>query len=459
MMRQTYLALDVGTTNVKAAVVTSSGDIIRQQSCPVPVSTFSEYMEADARELLETVLGLIRELRVDHSVGAMALSCQMAGLVVLDNQGKALFPIILGIDRRGEAYLGDLNRLLGMGQIYGQTGCPAQGTYWPGKWLWLKEKYPRTVVQAAFIMGIKEYLLLQLCGRWDCDYVTASATQVFSQPLGSWWPEMMGALDLHKEQLPTLGNPSDCLGRVRPSIRKRLDLSENMTVLLGAGDGLISSLASDALQPGDLCVSMGTTVVTRYLTSQFLPKVGENAFYQRIDGVSYLKGERVSLAGRRIECMRVRAQGREEPVEQAYYWRGELHGVEKLNAAQQLRALLEGILFDLFHTHGSMVADGKIRRICCSGGGSANSSWMQAMANLFQIPVVVFEDHEILRGLAAIFQQYENPSMPLLGWRPRTVGRVYRPQIDSGLTQRYHQYAAHMLDNAKGDGENGTGIG
>ena len=81
------------------------------------------------------------------------------------------------------------------------------------------------------------------------------------------------------------------------------------------------------------------------------------------------------------------------------------------------------------------------------------------MANLFQIPVVVYEDHEILRGLAAIFQQYENPSMSLLEWSPKTVGRIYRPLMDPGLAQRYHQYAAHMVGNAKGDGENGTGIG
>src|SRR5690349_7666297 len=101
MTTQYFLGIDTSTTSSKALVIDASGEVVTVVSSPHTLQTPRPlWSEQDPREWWAAVVVSIRVALgkaglVGEQIGAIGLTGQMHGLVLLDEAGDVLRPPIL----------------------------------------------------------------------------------------------------------------------------------------------------------------------------------------------------------------------------------------------------------------------------------------------------------------------------------------------------------------------------
>ncbi len=101
MMGKAILAIDEGTTNSKAVLVSHEGDIIASASAPVPIShPRSGWVEQDAGEIWRATSKAIAEClkkAPDTEIAALGISNQRESILIWDrNTGRPSAPLSAG---------------------------------------------------------------------------------------------------------------------------------------------------------------------------------------------------------------------------------------------------------------------------------------------------------------------------------------------------------------------------
>src|SRR3954469_10798441 len=99
-----WLILDIGTSAVKAALVTDQGQIVRSQTEAYPVySEAGGIVEQNALHWRDAALTASRALQVDADfaqVGAIAVTGQMQDMILIDDAKQPVRAVILYSDMR-----------------------------------------------------------------------------------------------------------------------------------------------------------------------------------------------------------------------------------------------------------------------------------------------------------------------------------------------------------------------
>ena len=156
------LALDIGTTSVKAGLFDTEGDLLASSLeeyillTPTPAQAELD-PELYWNAAIPTLKNVIRESNIDNpGIRGITVSSQGETLIVLDQAGKPLRNAIIWVDNRATSQAEKLKVILGE-NVYDITGIPAVGPTWPAcKILWLKENEPEIFSKAA------KYLLVQV---------------------------------------------------------------------------------------------------------------------------------------------------------------------------------------------------------------------------------------------------------------------------------------------------------
>lgn len=406
------LAIDVGTTNLKAAMLNSAGAVIESVSCKTPLKCRGVYAEGSAEDLYDTMAAAVKRLvKKFYRIKAICISSQMNGLIYTDSDMQPLGNVIYGIDTRGKEYLEQLYRLMPQSKIYEKTRCPSSEICWPGKILWLKNKMPGVIGRTKHFMGTKEYLIYRLTGQYAVDCASASTTQLYDQETGKWWPEMLELLEIEASFLPKVKRPYELAGMLSKENAADLGL-EPALVLTGSGDGPAATMASGAVSPGNCCISLGTTAVLRY-TADTCETPDKRFFSQHLyDGI-YLQGVRMNESGKLADPYIQKTDGIEQTPEGNIFINKRFYPKAPSTDGGKMAAVLNGILFQMYEASYPIWKDNVLDSIWVTGGGAVNRRFVQRIANLFKAPAIVTEAGDIFAGLAALVWMYENETESL----------------------------------------------
>lgn len=219
------LALDVGTSSVRAAVD-------RAEEVQTPYEHGAG--EVGAEELLETCL---RAIERAGSADAVAISCFWHSLVAVDEAGLALTPVLTWND------LGSAGSV--PFDAFERTGCPPHPSFWPAKLTRLRELRPDVWERAARFVGFGDYLFHRLTGEWRCSLSMASATGLLNLRGRCWDEELLAALALDGSRLPPLSD--EPVAGVYPAL----------------GDGACSNVGAGCVTPGRAALMIGTSGALR----------------------------------------------------------------------------------------------------------------------------------------------------------------------------------------------------
>lgn len=205
-------------------------------------------------------------------VAGLVFSTYLAGIVLLDSEGRELTPIITWLDERArglprEVFNGPLRvagynipRLLEFLRITG--GAPSKTGKDPiSKILWLRENEPEAYREAKVLGGLKTWVLVRTTGNPATSPDEAHLTWLADTRRGKaqWSEGLARHYGIPLERLPRILSPLDVAGKLRPDAARDLGLEAGIPVVVGAGDIASAAVGSGAVGPGEYHIYIGTS--------------------------------------------------------------------------------------------------------------------------------------------------------------------------------------------------------
>jgi len=430
-----YLGVDLGTTAVKALLVSVSGEIVSSASADNPVHGPGPSMqEQDFSEVWASTVLAVRECikNIDVSrIKAMALSAAMHGMMPLDNDKQPLRRMMTWADGRAfdEAKL--LREKAGS-DIYKRTGSPATALYFPARALWLRKNEPEIFKKTAWFSSIRDRVIMKLSGRLVTDRSHASSNGLLNIHDLDWDPFALELAGIDPEKLPPLVEPDEPVGGLLPETAKELGLPEGTIIASGAGDGGLANLGSGAIEPGQAAATIGTSGAMRKITREPNIHPEEKSWCYYLGEKRWYSGGAINSGGIILRWLRdgwlsdVKAEAESKGVdpyeliielaekappgcegltflpylygERTPYWnpdaRGVIFGLSPSHGREHLsRATLEGICMSMAHVF-ECIDDGSIKEIRATGGFTGSRFWLQLLSDVLGLPVAVPEKGE-----------------------------------------------------------------
>lgn len=273
------LAIDLGTSNLKVALVTLAGEIAASETLPLKVSYLAGGgAEQDAEEWWRSILkagqsALAKVPRAAERVIAVSATAQWSTTVAVDEGGSALRPAIIWLDSRGGPFVQELARGFPSIQGYGAAklwkwirltgGAPSHtGKDSLGHILYLKNQEPAIYAKTFKFLEPKDYLNFCLTGRMAAtlDSITLHWVTDNRDPDRIVYdPGLLKLAGIEREKLPDLIRATQVLGPLRPEVAREWGLKPNTPVVGGTPDFHSAALGSGAVLDYELHFCLGTS--------------------------------------------------------------------------------------------------------------------------------------------------------------------------------------------------------
>lgn len=260
------IALDLGTTALKAGILADNGEFAAVLSRPAPTTTGENGIcESDALAYLTTATALLDECLADAGGNArLGLSCQRSSFLIWDKiSGLPITPLISWQDTRGEASCRVLRSQEPL--IKDLTGLRLTPYYFAPKLRVLLEDRPplrEGLEQGELIVGTLDcFLIYHWSGgnRHQTDVSMAARTLLMDVRQAAWSPVLCDLFGIALNWLPA----------ITPSSGLNLTLKNGCTLQADIADQSAALIANIRPDSAEALVNLGTGgFVVRYLPEQ-----------------------------------------------------------------------------------------------------------------------------------------------------------------------------------------------
>jgi sugar (pentulose or hexulose) kinase len=267
------LALDVGTSSVKAAVLEVAtampvGAIVKEAyelDHPTP-----EAAEVPAERLWSAAATAGRWAMAAYedraAVEAVGLSCLTPALVLLDSADQPLGPFWIHLDRRARPAAREVWAEVGEEFLATTGNRPLPGGISVLCYRQQLAENPALRGRVRSYLHPNSWLGLRLTGERAFDPGNASFTGLYGTLTDQRWsPRWCDYFQVDPSWLPPVVCGSTTLGPLRPAAATELAVPAGVPVKLGTADTSCAMLAA-GMEPGDLLHNVGTTQVLAALT-------------------------------------------------------------------------------------------------------------------------------------------------------------------------------------------------
>jgi glycerol kinase len=431
------IALDAGTTNVKAILVDQQANVLARSSVPLSIDyPKSGWVEQSAEAIWEAVqkvlTGCLAE-GAEYEVVGLGISNQRETLVAWDREtGQPLVPCIVWQCRRSAAICQALREKGWEESIRTKTGLQVDPLFPASKIQWLLENRPdirQLAGEGKVCLGtVDAWLVWNLSGRkrFVTDFSNASRTQLFNIGQGAWDGELLELFGVPESALPEVVASNQLLG-------DSILLAGRTIPICGIlGDSHAALLGHGVLEKGKVKATYGTgsSLMTLCDRPESSEKGLSSTIAWKFDRIQYAYEGNITVTGSGLTWALALTGSRdfESAVKRAteldgngnvYFvpalaGLGAPHWDEKARGAvvglsfdtgndHLVRAALEAIAFQVKDVFDSMQrASARLDALLADGGASKNDWLMQFQADILDRQVHRSQTAE-LSGLGAAF--------------------------------------------------------
>jgi gluconokinase len=333
---------------------------------------------------------------------------------------------------------------------------------------WLRQHATPLFARTAQWLGIKEYVLYRLFGKYVADYSVASATGLFDIHALMWSPQAMQAAGITTAQLPEPVPTDHILRNLPEHIAWDLGIPADTPFIIGASDGCLAQLGSGALAPGHATLTIATSGALRIATTKPVRDEQQRIFNYILDARHFVTGGPVNNGGIILQWfVRDFLQQKDTDLdtyieqalaippgaaglvclpyllgERAPVWDGHARGVfigvqPQHTAMHFMRAAMEGIAFGLLSIANALrETAGPLQQIAVSGGFTASPGWIQLMADVFQQPMHLEQQNDA-SALGAAMMGFEALGIAFEGL-PAATATIYTPRAEHAAVYEKH---------------------
>ncbi|WP_129044540.1 gluconokinase [Companilactobacillus metriopterae] len=473
------IGADIGTTSTKAVLYDMKGNVIAYANKGYQLYQDEPGMaEEDPDDIFEAIIDVLSQVmrkgkvKPDELKG-VSFSSAMHSLILMDENDEPLTRAITWADNRAAKYSDQLKEN-GLGkEIYAKTGTPIHPMAPLSKILWIKNEKPELFSKTKKFIDLKTYVFFKLFGEYNMEYSIASATGMFNIFELKWEPQALEMLGLSEDKLPNLVEPTDKISGIDPSYGKVTGITADVPFIYGASDGVLSNLGVNAIDPGVLAVTIGTSGAVRVVVDKPVVDPNGNLFCYALTKDKWVVGgpvnnggivfrwvrdqlfapEKITAEQMQISSYDILTQiaekipagsdgllfhpylgGERAPIWNAYA-RGSFFGLTRQHTrAHMVRSALEGIVYNLYMVMLMIEGvAGKPKSIQATGGFARSELWRQMLADIFEQDVTIPESFESSCLGAAVLGMYSLGYIDDLSEVKNMVGvtNVHKPNSEN----------------------------
>ncbi len=260
------LAIDVGTSSVKSAVLdTATGDplgpIIKSDydlSHPTP-----EAAEIQPDVLWRAFVSAASDAvqQAGPGIDGIGLSCLTPALVLLDGRDRPLGPFWTHLDRRSRPAARQIQVTVGDEFLNSTGNRPLPGGISAVSWRQQLDQDPYLIRAVKSYLHLNGWLAFRLTGEKAFDPANASFSGLFGTMTDQKWSSRWcDCFEVEPDWLPPVVCGSATVGPLRSQIAAELRTRPGVPVKLGTADTSSAMLAA-GMEPGDMLHVVGTTQV------------------------------------------------------------------------------------------------------------------------------------------------------------------------------------------------------
>lgn len=464
-----YLGIDLGTSGVKAILLSEEGKVIASHGEPLQVNRPRPlWSEQDPASWWRATDAAVLALGQKHSlsnVRAVGLTGQMHGATLLDKQQNILRPAILWNDGRSAQECRELEASVpNSRQITGNLMMPG---FTAPKLKWVAKHEPDVFAQIDKVLLPKDYLRWKMSGVFASDMSDAAGTMWLDVGQRDWSDELLAATGLNRSHMPALFEGSQITGELLASIAQRWHMPV-VPVVAGGGDNAAGAVGVGLYRSGQAMLSLGTSGVYFAVSDGFLsnPESAVHSFCHALPNTWHLMSVMLSaascldwvakLTGLSSVSELLKEVENSAPAEAPLWFLPYLSGertphnnpeakgafwglTHEHQRADLCRAVLEGVGFALADGMDVLHATGlKPQRITLIGGGARSAYWRQMLADISGQTLEYRTGGDVgpALGAARLAQIALHPSTPLAELLPELpLEQVHKPDA-----ARYESY-------------------
>ncbi len=437
------IGIDIATSGVKIIAIDEEGKVVEsiteEYNSIIPQPNWSE--QAPEEWWNKTIIGINKIIkRVGKGkIRGIGLTGQMHGLVLIDKKGNVLRNAILWNDQRCVSECEEIINKIGQENLIKLTYNTALTGFTAGKILWVKKNEPKIYEKIHKILLPKDYIRFKLTGEIATDVSDASGTLLFNVEKRNWCNEVLKALQISKEHLPSCFESIEKTGEITDKCAKQTGLKKATAVYGGGGDQAAQAVGSGIVKNGLTSCTIGTSGVVFTCTDKplFDPYARLHSFCHAVPQKWHIMGVMLSAGGsfkwlqelinsfsfndfnsenmKKLKSLRwyltysdltkiaeksklgangliflPYITGERTPYPDPYA-RGVFFGLSSYHTKSDLiRAVLEGIAFGLRDSLQLTKEIGvNIKQIRLSGGGAQSPFWRKIITDIFGVETVL----------------------------------------------------------------------
>ena len=265
---KTFLGIDIGTGGSRAVLIDQNGKVVAGATVEhVPFASpqigWAEQTPDDWwRAAAAAIRAVVRSENVRaEEIGAIGLSGQMHGSVLLDESDSVLRPALLWCDQRTDRQCDEITAKLGAEKVIELVSNPAVTGFTLPKLLWVRENEPEIWQRLRAVLLPKDYVRLKLSGDKASDVADSSGTLLFDVPNRRWSDEMLAAFEIGRSLMPTVFESIEITGTVSAEGAGETGLIKGTPIVAGAGDNAAGAVGMGIVAPGMASATIGTSGV------------------------------------------------------------------------------------------------------------------------------------------------------------------------------------------------------
>ena len=300
------LALDVGTSGVRALLVDGRGDEITGSRTTLASDLYPTLRggaDTDAAALVELTTHAIdilveRASDIVTRIDYVATSCFWHSLLGVDDHNRPITPLLGWADTRAANFAEELRTKFDERAVHRRTGCRFHPSYWPAKLLWLQHQRGGLFEKTKRWVSFADYLAERLFGETATSVSMASATGLFDQHECEWDHELLKVLGLPADHLATVAQPGKLFRALRDEYASRWPLLDRAAWFPAIGDGAANNIGAGCLTRDHAVLMVGTSGAMRSAFSGNPPaSLPPELFCYRVDRNRVVIGGALSDGG------------------------------------------------------------------------------------------------------------------------------------------------------------------
>jgi xylulokinase len=473
----TAVAIDAGTTTVKVVGYGDDGAELTVRRRPTQVMRPRPgWAEQDMSHVWAAVAAATRDVvaALPDAPDVVALTAQGDGAWLVDAHGRPTGPAVLWNDGRATARITAWERSGVMEEAFRISGSRMSAGMPHAVLAWLRENDPDRVGRSRHLLTCGGWLYLKLTGEAVIDESDASAP--FMDIRRRAWSDRLFelyGLQWARRLLPELRDDDHRVTTISTAAAAETGLPEGIPVVLAPYDICATAIGAGAVNAGQACCILGTTLATEVITDTVVTNepvgitvtLGVSGRYLRafptMGGGDILDwGTRLLGLTSVTELMSMAARGSRDAAgvrflpylspagERAPFFdpsaRGSLTGLS-LDAGPEdvARALVQGVTMTIRDC--LTAAPGTPDRLALCGGGTRSDFWLRLIADATGLPVTVPADAEVgargawLTGLVATGRE---PDFQVAAARHVAVAATHEPDPErcDDLSDQYADF-------------------